>query len=289
MQSPPLSRNGALAHLLADYRGRDVVALVNRGSRADGLIHLGGRQFLSGIGIQAREVHETDDLSLVQGDLLLIYEAGTVTRTTRNLPRLLKWIGPRFSEIVILPTSFDLREPSVRAFVQSWDRRYSVFCRELVSFDQLRKTGAKPKVLLLGHDLAFHMDLTRWKSRPAEGRAGLYRHDREAAYGRLPRKLDKIEDAADGPPSDPEPLLNFVASFEELHTDRCHGAIAAAMMGRRVFFYPNNYFKNRAIYDHSLASLPHVRFVNSTSFSIAQYFRVFYWTKIRPIRRVLGG
>lgn len=285
--------NGALAQLLADFRGRDIVALLNRGNRGDGVIHLGGRQLLASLDLACREVRETDDLTAVRGDVLLVYGAGALSRGTHTLPRVLESIAPRFQHVVILPSSFDVTEARVRDFVEALDNRYSVFCRELVSFDLLRRIGAKPNVLLLGHDLAFHADLTPWAVRPARGRAGLFRQDNEAAYGRLPRDFDASSDASYGTDREPERLLDYVARFAELHTDRCHGAITGAMMGRRVVFYRNNYFKNQAIYDHSLSSMPNVRFVNRTPFSMRQFSRAVYWSRVRPIemkvRRVFGG
>jgi len=254
---------------------------------------MGGRQFLALLGITYREFRETNDLSQMAGDVLLIYGAGAMSRGTHTLPRLLKVAAPRFSEIVILPSSFDLDEPSVYDFAATWNEKYTVFCRELVSFDNLKRAGATPKALLLGHDLAFHADLSAWASRPAKGGAGLFRHDNEATYGRVPRDLDVYEDASHGSDLEPERLLDFVARFSEIHTDRCHGAIAAAMMGRRVVFYRNNYFKNEAIFHHSLAGRPHVRFVRKTPFSLSQFIRVTYWAKMRPVemkvRRVFQG
>lgn len=285
--------NGALAQLLSDFRGRDVVALLNRGNRGDGVIHLGGRQFMASLGLAPREFRETDDLAAMQGDVLLIYGAGAMSRGTHSLPRLLRSIAPRFQDIVILPASFDLEERAVRQFAESWDRKYSVFCRELTSFDALRRARVNPKVLLLGHDLAFHADLSPWAARPARGVAALPRHDREATYGRIRGRFDAVEDASHGTEREPEKLLDFVARFEEIHTDRCHGAITAAMMGRRVVFYRNNYFKNQAIYDHSLAPRPNVRFMQRMPFSLGQFFRVFYWTRLRPaemkVRRSVQG
>jgi exopolysaccharide biosynthesis predicted pyruvyltransferase EpsI len=285
--------NGALAQMLSDFRGREIVVLLNRGNRGDGVIHLGGRRLFDQVGITYREYHETDDLSHMQGDVLLIHGAGAMSRGTHTLPKLLKVVAPRFPDVVILPSSFDLKEPRVHDFAASWDQRYIVFCRELVSFDALRSAGAKPRFLLLGHDLAFHADVSEWAKRPAQGRAGLFRQDREAAYGRLPDDLSVCEDASYGSDREPEKLLDYVARFEELHTDRCHGAITAAMMGRNVVFYRNSYFKNQAIYDHSLAGMPHVRFVRRTPFSLKQYFRIMYWASFRPwemrFRRVFQG
>jgi hypothetical protein len=291
--TPQLKMNGALAHLLLEFRGRDIVVLLNRGNRGDGVIHLGGRQLLGLLGIPYREFHETDDLSQVRGDVLLIHGAGPMSRGSHALPRILKSVAPRFDHIVLLPSSFDLNEPSVREFAATWDEKYSVFCRELVSLSALQDAGATPNVLLLGHDLAFHADLSSWASRPAKGRVGIFRQDKEATYGRIPGELDAYEDASFGSDREPERLLDFVAAYSEIHTDRCHAAIAASMMGRSVVFYRNNYFKNQAIYDHSLAGKPHVNFVTRTSFSMAQFARVIYWARMRPVemkvRRLFGG
>jgi exopolysaccharide biosynthesis predicted pyruvyltransferase EpsI len=289
----PLKMNGALAQLLSEFKGRDIVVLLNRGNRGDGVIHMGGRQFLNQLGIPHREVHETDDLSHLQGDVLLVHGAGAMSRGTHSLPALLKVITRRFQEIVILPSSFDLAEPTVRDFASTWDEKYSVFCRELVSFDALKRSGATPKIILLGHDLAFHADLKDWAAKPALGRGGIFRQDKEATYGKLPRDLDAFEDASYGSDREPERLLEFVSRFTEIHTDRCHAAITGAMMGRNVVFYRNNYFKNQAIYHHSLAVWPHVHFVKRTPFSFSQFARVTYWARIRPIemkvRRVFQG
>jgi hypothetical protein len=275
--------NGALAKLLAELRGKDVVALLNRGNRGDGLIHLGGRQLLARLDLPCREYHETDEVGAVRGDVLLVYGAGAMSRGTHTLPRLVSDLARRFRQVIILPASFDLSEPQVRAFARSWDQRYIVFCRELVSFDALRRDGATPKSILLGHDLAFHADLTEWAARPAKGRAGLFRRDIEAAFGRLPANFDVVDDASRGSDREPQLLLDFVARFAEIHTDRCHGAISGAMMGRRVVLYRNSYFKNRAVYDHSLAGMPNVRFVERTPFSFRQFLRATYWGRVRPV------
>jgi hypothetical protein len=285
--------NGALSKVLAELRGKDVVALLNRGNRGDGLIHLGGRQLLAKVGLPYRELHETDDLSALRGDVLLVYGAGAMSRGTHSLPQLISDVARRFGQVVILPASFDLAEPRVRAFARSWDKRYVVFCRELVSFDALRQEGATPKAILLGHDLAFHADLSEWAAHPAKGRAGLFRRDVEAAFGRLPTNFDAVEDASRGTDREPQGLLDFVARFAEIHTDRCHGAISGAMMGRKVVLYRNSYFKNRAVYDHSLAGMPNVRFVERTPFSLRQFMRATYWGRLRPVemkvRRVFQG
>lgn len=274
--------NGALARLLGDLRGRDFVALMNHGDRGDGFVHAGGRQFLQNLGVTCREYHVTDDLSHMNGDVLLIYGAGTMARVVRTLPDLMTWIAPRFADIVLLPSSYDFTNSRVRLFSEQWNDKYTVFCRELLSLDTAKRARGKPRAILLGHDLSFHADVSRWAALPASGRGGLFRHDAEATFGRLPAGLDRSIDAAQGPDNDPAPLLEYIASFEEIHTDRIHAGIAAARMRRKVYIYQNSYFKNGAVFDHSLAGQPHVRFVSTRPFSFRQYLRVKYWRAFRP-------
>jgi exopolysaccharide biosynthesis predicted pyruvyltransferase EpsI len=47
-------------------------------------------------------------------------------------------------------------------------------------------------------------------------------------------------------------LLNFIKNFDVINTNRLHGCIAGILMDKEVNFYPNSYFKNRAVYNHSI-------------------------------------
>jgi exopolysaccharide biosynthesis predicted pyruvyltransferase EpsI len=47
-------------------------------------------------------------------------------------------------------------------------------------------------------------------------------------------------------------LLSYIDMYQTVHTNRLHGAIGAALLGKQVRFYPNSYFKNRAVYEFSL-------------------------------------
>ncbi len=47
-------------------------------------------------------------------------------------------------------------------------------------------------------------------------------------------------------------FLSEINAFEEVYTDRLHIGIAAALLGKRVKLYANNYYKIRAIYEYSI-------------------------------------
>ena len=51
----------------------------------------------------------------------------------------------------------------------------------------------------------------------------------------------------------------YLLDFGEVETDRLHCGILAAILGRRTVLRPNSYFKNNAVFDHSLSRLSNTR------------------------------
>lgn len=47
-------------------------------------------------------------------------------------------------------------------------------------------------------------------------------------------------------------LMKYVNHFKKIRTDRLHICIAAGLLGKDVEFYPNSYFKCKAVYEFSL-------------------------------------
>ena len=47
-------------------------------------------------------------------------------------------------------------------------------------------------------------------------------------------------------------LLKFMSQYKEIRTNRLHACIAGLLLGKRVDFYPNNYFKCEAVYRQSI-------------------------------------
>lgn len=48
-------------------------------------------------------------------------------------------------------------------------------------------------------------------------------------------------------------LLAYLSHFERIFTNRLHLGILGALLGKEVRFYPNSYYKNRAVYRFSMA------------------------------------
>lgn len=64
-------------------------------------------------------------------------------------------------------------------------------------------------------------------------------------------------------------LLCFLRRYPQVHTNRLHVSILAALMGGRVYLHDNTYGKNRDVYEASLkARFPNMRFVDEIIASV---------------------
>ena len=245
---------------LRRFSGKEVYVLLNSGNAGDGLIHLGGRRLFRTLGIKTREFLYPAD---VEGETLLIYGCGGFGGvSTRRVGESLHYI-PRFREVLILPSSFDTGRSEVREFLAGLPRNVTVYCREKISHAMAREAMAHPSNLRLGRDLAFHCDYRTWAAHRGKGTLVCFRTDAETARDSLPPA--NIDVSRFGDKHDSWPLLYTVSRFAEVHTDRLHVGIVAAMTGKKTFLFDNNYHKIRAVYEYSLSEMEHVRYMGQDS------------------------
>ena len=163
-----------------------------------------------------------------------------------------------YEEIVILPhTIFGPEQVKVLNQVNS---KLSVFCREKQSANNLINKLEKSKVFLW-HDCAFYNDFKHlW--RDGDGTAYFFRKDRES---HLNLNLDNNTDISlNGWAKKPlENFLEAILQYSEVHTDRLHVAIAATLLNKKVYVYPNSYYKNKAVYQYSLKNFSNTQFRDS--------------------------
>ncbi len=245
---------------LERYAGREVHVLLNSGNAGDGLIHLGGRMLFRKLGITVREFLYPAD---VRGETLLIHGCGAFGGVSTRRVYESRHYFDRFRELIILPSSFDTGRPEVREFLAGLPSHVTVYCREKISHALVLEVMAHPDNLQLDQDLALHCDFRRFASHRGKGTLVSFRTDTETAQEVLP--ATNIDVSRFGDKHDPWPLLYTVSRFAEVHTDRLHVGIVAAMTGRKTFLFDNSYHKIRAVYEHSLSNMEHVRYMEHGS------------------------
>jgi GT2 family glycosyltransferase len=193
-----------------------------------------------------REI-DVDDLPCSSGDTVLLPGSGAFCRPYHEwMPRALAIAELRFDRVIVLPSSFDVGEDSVRHSLQR--TKATVFAREPES---LRRIEGFCRARF-AHDCAFFFDFSRF-SAPGEGTLSAFRTDREATGGEL--LIDDNQDISITASS----LDGWLAEIERhalVRTDRAHVMIAAALMGKQVEFAPSSYHKLEAIAASSLGAFP---------------------------------
>ena len=215
----------------------------HRGNIGDDLIHAGTRHLLADI--PYREVG-TWDMQDAHGHTALITgSGGWCIPFHHQLPLALPRIEERFERVIILPSTFDLVEPSVREVLQK--TKALVFARERTSYEQIRQVCDAD----IGHDCAFFFDFRPYQ-RSGSGHLTAYRTDAGSARADLPPGNDDISVACFGL----DHWLWTIARHATVATDRAHVMIAAALLGKHVEYHGTNYHKVPAIAEYSLSGFP---------------------------------
>ena len=196
-------------------------------------IHLlvaGTKQLLASVNTRWKEIGRKR-IDRHKGDLIVICGGGW-WEGADGVTRALSMAERQFSRVLVMPCTLDpAHEPIWDAIRRSRATILARDCRTAESFD-----------LPLAQDAAFAYDYRPWL-RDGEGTLLAYRGDREASGGAVP---DGAEDISETAPS-MRAWLERIAGSEEVHTDRTHVMIAAALMGKRVRYRDSAYWKNTAV------------------------------------------
>jgi exopolysaccharide biosynthesis predicted pyruvyltransferase EpsI len=223
----------------------DLVFIRGAGNLGDELIWAGTRQLLSGLSY--REIH-VRELKETSGHTALFTGGGGWCEPFHRMPTFLPIAEQRFQMVIILPTSFDINQKTVRTTLEKTNAM--VFARELVSYQQIRTLCNAD----LAHDCAFFFDYDEYIQN-GEGMLNAFRTDAESINMALPEGNNDISKTC----SSLDEWLRTIGRHDIIRTDRAHVMIAGAMLGKRVEYLPSSYHKVPAIADYALKNYPVTR------------------------------
>jgi exopolysaccharide biosynthesis predicted pyruvyltransferase EpsI len=146
-----------------------------------------------------------------------------------------------------------------------------ILCREPTSHTYVA-AQIGPENVLLAHDASFLLALRLrndfascvGKTNPAKCRS--FRTDNESIHWELGGNDIMVEHC--GAWTDMAvahdvvwAVARYLLDFGEVETDRLHCGILAAILGRRTMLRANSYYKNSAVFDHSLSRLSNTTFL----------------------------
>jgi GT2 family glycosyltransferase len=237
-------------NLLSSLEGATDITLIRPyGNMGDQLIHAGTRRLLSNVAYQEVSLLHLDG---ARGQVAVIMGGGGWCKAHPNLPRYLPQIEAQFERVIVFPSSFDVTEESVkRALGKS---KALFFARERESYEQIRGLCQAD----LAHDCALFFDFGQYQ-RTGRGLLTAYRTDAEAVGQPIPPGNNDISLTCESL----DEFLSTIARYETVETDRAHVMIAAAVLGKRVYYNTSNYHKVPALAEFNLADYPLTRLFES--------------------------
>jgi hypothetical protein len=243
-----------LESLIKSLGEQDFHCLPNEGNAGDGLIHAGLDRLAARLGLRLEKLGYPAERT---GKNLLFVGAGSFCRGSWHMVNPLRYYCTRFENVYVLPASFETTFAPIHKLLRELPTNVTLFCRERISYDAVLKIVPRPEKIFLDHDLAFQLDVSRWK-KPGQGHLNAFRTDNESRLGRVPASNFDISNM--GREYHHDLILDTLSNFESVNTDRLHVAIAGALLEKTVQIFEGNYHKIRGIYDYSLREkFPNVR------------------------------
>ena len=256
-----------LVQTLEALRGTRVRFFHQAGNAGDGLIAYATYLAMQRHGIKYETMHNWDD---VHGATILVGGGGNLIEGRyAETAEFIRRHASR-NRLILLPHTVS----GYADVLQETHRNLTVFCREPVSHALALLAGAKPANTHLAHDMVFYLEddhFAPWEM--GTGSLAAMRQDGESSgFAPVPQGNIDISSSWNGELWQNEKFTRavvdslrcFIEPFRQVQTDRLHVSILSALLGKEVFFFPNAYYKNRAVFEHSMsARFPKVRFVNT--------------------------
>lgn len=253
-------RNISFAQIAAMLKEHAFVYCPNRGNLGDFAIayatYLFFERFFNGVAIPVADEAAQDQVLVLGGGGGLV--DGLYTAAWDVVLRHLVKGG----RVIVLPhTVVGFHEQLIQ-----YQNQIQIICREPRTYDGLVGAGFPEQRLFLGQDMAFYLAdddryLEAFKARAESGAVlRAFRQDKEMvdpersiemafdvsalAFGMPMSKLDAWNGVG--------VMLNIIAMHDVVVTDRLHVAILSSLLGHQCYILENSYYKNRAIYEHSI-------------------------------------
>lgn len=292
MTSAPPIRSTEVGHLFATYADRPFVFVRPGGNAGDQLIYLGAEKLAREAGVRFTTADHDAFMAgeVAPATVLYLQGGGGYNPIWSGKPMEALAKAARHPGVVIQgPQTFwddpgFLRERVSDVVRGASCERLVLMARERVSYDLVRETVPDGVEVLLDHDTALNLDASDIPATPRR----LYpffaiREDKEAK-ARGAREIAALWGDPVLTARDFEGWVALHAGAERLVTNRLHSSILGAILGIPTTLCPNSYFKNRAVWEHSLR---HLGVAWADEVPVSAVGRALH--EIGPVRALLGS
>lgn len=248
-------------YLKTNLGDKEFIYIPNPGNAGDSLITLGTLQLFRDLELRYRlgtwNSTYTDQYLVYGGGGNLVKLAENLYNSYHTCREFLKNNNGK-NHIIILPHTIKNNDETLKML----DENVKIFCREPVSFEYVKGMVKYPENVFMSHDMAMYIRIHPRFMVKGVGACNCFRGDIEKTDIRLPAgNVDLANDLntllwQDGVwenvVSFTDMVFEILSKYDVICTNRLHMAIAGGLLGKHVYFYPNSYYKCKAVYEYSL-------------------------------------
>lgn len=246
---------------LSDYKDKNIIYIPNPGNAGDQLIAYATIQILQELNIN----FTFGNIKTVYNNKIIFYGGGgNFIGIYKDFYKFLVHNMYTGNHIVLLPHTVKDEDDVIRCLGDN----IKIICRELVSYKYVYSIIKNKSNVYLSKDLAFHVKGIKVDADTSEGTCNVFRNDVEKTYKRhkdnidLSQTLYKINDDNNIEifKEVSMSIFKYLSKYEVINTNRLHIAIVGSMLNKKVNFYNNSYYKNRAVYEYSMKEFENTTF-----------------------------
>lgn len=250
-----------LLKYLSQYKKDKCIFAPIGGWAGDSFITMSAHQIFKDVGLNYKIYNDSNN-EFNKDSILFVCGSGNMVNYYESVNlSLLRWKNKiPFKKMVILPSTINSHFDVLNKLPDNTD----IFLREKTSY-HLVKRNVPNKNILLSDDIAFFFNIDKWeKNKPIMNNLVSLRRDCEKIdipnyllppiyknndiAERFLGKCKNVKETNDAC----NDFLDTISKYKTVYTNRLHTAIAAAKMKRKVYFFPNSYYKNISVYQNSL-------------------------------------
>lgn len=247
---------------LSQYKNKNIIYVPNPGNAGDSLIVYGTLCVFKSLGLTYTIGYHKN----IYNNKILFYAGGGNLVGLYHDCRNFLYKNKDNNEIVILPHTIK----NETKILKDLGENVKIFCRERISYNYVLNTVKHKNNVFLSKDMAFYIDVPeKYKNKSSSGICNCFRTDVEKTSIKIPQNNNDLSVTLYRPncTSNPRVIYNIVCSifdylskYNEINTNRLHISISGLLLNKKVNLYPNNYYKNKAIYDFTMKNHNNILF-----------------------------
>jgi len=244
---------------LKSYKDKKIIYLPNPGNRGDAIIAHGAFTIFDKIGLNYELCSKPTNYEY-KNELLFFGGGGNLIGLYKDCLRFLKR-NIHNNKIVLLPHTIENQDNLIKRL----DNNVKVICRELKSYQYVHSLIQHKENVFISKDMAFYINnIDEYKKRKGIGTINCFRVDAEKTDILIPQNNKDIVNEfvlnynrplfpfKEEIISNSRSVFNYLSQYEIINTNRLHVAISGALLGKKVRFWPNSYWKNKEMYEYCL-------------------------------------